>query len=222
MRKICSLIFITLSFGNAFAAEAWTAATEAAEVIVPTVSIEQFAKGKSWTWGYSEVNGTNGESAAPNVFETYTVTNVNGNLVTIEMSTSHGTFQKTKPHHKFIANVKDCVENRLRRPRRSFLVEFYTRSFHPNSQGQWELVSKQHEALMFEEKFNCLQKIPAKDIRLKSEVILGAVTDLFRHDPRASHSWYVNSTDDLKGVAALKNFPGKMRYQFQLLDISSN
>ncbi len=126
-----------------------------AKTMVP-VTLEQFSVNQSWSWAFSEFDTQTGQWKSPYLFEKYTVVQVEGAKVTIEMSSSSEYPVNGAPHHKFIADVSKCLsafaDYKTKKP---WTVAFYTKSFGP----QWELVSAHHKPLVFTEKFNCIREV---------------------------------------------------------------
>ena len=159
------------------------------KTMVP-VTLEQFQPQGSWSWAFSEFDPKLQAWNAPYLFEKYTVTKVEGTLVTIEMSSSSSYPVETPPHHKFIADVQKCLTaNSDYKTKKPWSVKFYTKSFGP----EWELVSSAHKPLVFTEKFNCISTID-------DSIILESV--------------YVEQ-GPLAGIAASKVFD--VNYKFELI-----
>ncbi len=165
----------------------------------------------SFTWSYSEWNKKEDKWSKPYLYETYVVTKVDQNKVTIEMYSSESFDVKTEPHHKFTADVLKCKEigekgpNHLKR----FKISFYTRSI----EDRWTHLSKRFKGLAFTEKFNCLnsQKVSFTEIEAPADFV--SVDSLFQWNSYEIKSWYILDDSTLTGVAAdryVKNYRMKL------------
>lgn len=154
------------------------------------VTLEQFQPQASWTWAYSEFDVATSTWKAPYLYERYTVIDVQGSKVTIEMSSSSTYPVETSAHHKFTADVNKCLSAYADyKTKKSWTVVFYTKSFGP----KWELVSSAHKPLVFTEKFNCISTID-EAVQLESQYV---------------------EEGPLAGVAHFKTFD--VNYKFELL-----
>lgn len=136
------------------------------KTMVP-VTLEQFQPQASWSWAFSEFDTKTQKWNAPYLYEKYTVITVQGSKVTIEMSSSSSYPVESPAHHKFIADVSQCLtayaDYKTKKP---WTVTFYTKSFGPH----WELVSSSHKPLVFIEKFNCITTIDDA-VQLESDYV---------------------------------------------------
>ena len=175
----------------------------------PTFSKVQFKKGAKWTWSYSRWSESKDDFEAPYLFETYKVVDIDGEEVTIEMSSGDELNHEVPPHHKFVVNLADCLEagKSLFRFKR-FRIQFYNR----NSSGEWKLVSKKHKALAFTEKFNCLSI--DKPYHLDIIDLFDQSMSGFRWDLDDQDSWYGYRTESEWPGVLLKRSARKIRILF--------
>jgi hypothetical protein len=176
------------------------------------VSPEVFSIGKQWSWTYSSFDKKNAQWT-PYFLETYTVVAREGSLVTVEMS-SHPTSESgpTPAHHKFIADVNDCLRAANDPQRRNWTVQFYTKSFGLD----WELVSRSHPNLVFTEKFNCTGP---NGVDVATDTF--DTQAIFQILPKAHQdaSWYFLNFQGLEGVAARKFFQPGLDYKFEFTNV---
>ena len=165
-----------------------------------TVEQDLFKKGDFFVWAFSEYDKSISQWKEPYLYEKYTVTDVEGDVVTVEMSSDSQPNSSSASHHKFKANIKECLSlGASKNSMKKWKVSFYTKSFGP----QWELVSKKHKGLVFTEKFNCLSD--------NVEVESGAVSwdgdwNISSEKLKKVKSWYFTDHPVLKGVTYRKVF----------------
>lgn len=157
------------------------------------VDIESFQEGSFWTWSYSE--STDGVYASPYLYETYEVTQVMGSFAKVEMSSGPSAGIRYEPHHFFIIDLLQCSDVKRGLGRLNGLrVHFYSKSF-----GDWELLSRKHDGLVFTEKFNCLENSIARKSKVFDLASYGSV-ELFQWQGLRIKSWY----DQADGVAKVR------------------
>ncbi len=164
-----------------------------------TVDASQFFVGAHWTWSYSQESSSGQTWESPYLFETYQVVQVDKGRVTIEMSSASDSTQanSTEPHHKFVVDIRECLNRgQSLAPLRRLKIRFYTKSFGSG----WQLVSKNHKALAFTEKFNCFndETHPQNNGSLS---LFGQVQPIVQFENYFTQSWYLNAVDHpLAGV----------------------
>jgi hypothetical protein len=185
--RFFSFLFLVFSFTNSI-----SVCTSAADV----VHTGQFYVGATWTWSYSEWNQGAADFDAPYLFETYRVTEVKGPLVTVEMSSGDREDQKNSPHHKFVANLQECLEfGENPKLLRRFRIEFYTKSL----DGGWTLLAPHYNALAFTEKFNCLSTPQTR--HFDRFPVQGQTVAAFQWQDHWTQSWYALAPESpLHGV----------------------
>jgi len=177
-----------------------------------TVAPERFYEGAAWVWSYSEKKEDSSEYQKPYLYEKYEVVKNQKGLITIEMSSGPDPTNFKSAHHKFIADVEDCLERGstgLESKLRSWKIAFYTKSI----EKKWSLVDKRFKNLAFTEKFNCfsfLNSGMAKKINFKEESLV-----LYRANLKSIKTWYVFGDSSLAGVGVLR-FP--KNYKMELED----
>jgi len=123
-----------------------------------TVNLDTFEHGSYWIWSYSEKTKDSDLFQQPYLYEKYEVVKVQGDKITIEMSSSSDLVFDEPAHHKFRADLSKCLElgeSSSDRSMRSWKIAFYTKSLGPD----WSLVSKSFKSLAFTEKFNCFSSL---------------------------------------------------------------
>jgi hypothetical protein len=113
------------------------------------VQMSQFQEGDYWTWTYSSLEKDG--SWSPYFSERYTVSKVDGALVTIEMSSTSYPYTPSPAHHKMVVDFTKCEKASQDAKFKNFTIAFYTKSFG----NGWQLVSSSHKNAPFTEKFNC-------------------------------------------------------------------
>ena len=115
-----------------------------AEVSLPTVAVSDFTVGRSWTWDYTQGDGT------PWSTERYTVVAATGSVVMLEISSDYGGGQNLKPNTRLQVEVTKCLSaysNSAQKKPWSFKM------FSLSAKGWSEFEAP--STLAFEEKFNC-------------------------------------------------------------------
>ena len=173
------------------------------------VDLDSFQPGHSWTWSYSEQTEISSPWQDPYLFETYSVVDRQGSLVTIDISSHADRGGNLAPHHRFIVDLTDCMnaKNSLGRLLR-WKIKFYTKT----RSIDWQLVSRKHDSLAFTEKFNCYDgPIPFKEIQNR---IVGETRDIAKWLSIPLQSFYIADDSALAGVAAQR----RSRNYLMLLD----
>ncbi len=167
----------------------------------PTIQIDQFEKGHFWVWSYSEWNEEEKNFFDPYLFETYEVTDVEDAKITIEMSSSPSIDQKQPPHHRFVINLDRCLTlGQSQKSLKNLRIHFYTKSMG----NDWKLLSKNHKALAFTEKFNCLSASQAANIDLHK--FQNSQWPSFQWPEFSPTSWYIYSKEaPFRGVMIKRN-----------------
>lgn len=182
---------------------------------IPSVQFDQFQPGHYWRWLYSEWNSQD-QNFKPYYVERYTVTAVEGKMVTIEMRSAGVPNKQGPAHHKFILDFSKC-ERAARDPRfKNFSVHFYSKSFNQD----WELVSNAHSHKVFTEKFNCASPFPGRRVEYQKFSYQGREVSTFQvpTQPPRKDSWYFLDEPELKGVAAYKSFAPNGAYKLEFID----
>lgn len=178
------------------------------------VSMDQFYPGAYWVWSYAERDEESQKWQDPYLYERYQVIAVDGDQVTIEMSSGSEVDHENEPHHKFVADVSRCLELGASKMKfQRFRIEFYTKSFG----NGWSLLSKKHKGLAFTEKFNCF----SDKVKQKTDQIsfFSELVDVFQWRTLAPRSWYARSMDaTLQGVMMKR---GTKNIAIKLIDINS-
>ncbi len=167
----------------------------------PTILKDQFTIGDRWVWSYSEWSHEKNDFLRPYLFETYEVTAVRDAEITIEMSSSPDIDQKEPSHHKFIIDIDRCLTlGKAKQSLRNLRIHFYTKSLDQN----WKLLSKNHKALAFTEKFNCLSSNQGANIDLND--FQNSQLPSFQWTDFSPTSWYAYSEKaPLRGVMVKRN-----------------
>ncbi len=176
------------------------------------VDLDTFQPGVTWVWSYSERADDEGAWPAPYLFETYKVVERQGDRVTIDMASHDSRRTHWDPHHRFVVNLKDCL-NSKKSLRRLFhwKIAFYTKT----RSADWHLVSRKHDNLAFIEKFNCYDgPIPFQEILRKT---VGEVRVTAKWLSIPLQSFYIADQSQLAGVAAQRR-----SRNYQMLLDSSN
>ena len=176
---------------------------------LPVVDKKVFQKGQQWVWAYSEFDKDSNQWLKPYLYEKYTVTEVNGDIVEIEMSSDAELSGSSSAHHKLKANLSECLKAGTNvQKMKAWKIAFYTKSFGP----QWELVSLSHQGIPFTEKFNCLsvdKEVVTEFVEWDSEL-----WEIFNANSSGKGSWYFYGHPDLVGVTHSKDFNG---YRMELV-----
>ncbi len=115
-----------------------------AEVALPTVQLADFAVGTSWTWDYQESSGKLYST------ERYTVIEVRGSEVLLEIASDYGGGQNLKPNTRVRADIAKCLaaySNPYQK--KPWSITMYSLA----AKGWTEFDAP--STLAFEEKFNC-------------------------------------------------------------------
>lgn len=180
----------------------------------PVISSDLFKIGNSWTWAFSAPRGDTGTWETPYLYETYKVTQRKGDLVTIEMSSGPDIDSPFNPHHKFRANVADCLkQGKSKSSLRRWKIDFYTKNLPPHA-NQWKRVSRRHKGLAFTEKFNCLKSTSPRDFRQKDIYWEGQNWLIFTTSRSKHASWYFTDHQELRGIAHNKILGGGYKMEF--------
>lgn len=180
-----------------------------------TVSSQTFAEGDTWTWAYSAWDKLQQNWQSPYFFEKYTVTDVAGDLITIEMASGSRMPVATPAHHKFIADLKTCLESS---DLKTWTIQLYTKSFGSG----WVAADLKNKGLAFTEKFNCTSVAEATEVQFQELTFSnGSTVQLISiPDPNEPASWYIQNHFELDGVAYLKYF--ETGYKFELVNEPSS
>jgi hypothetical protein len=179
----------------------------------PVVKLSDFRVGKYWVWVYFEQNKTTQKWETPYLYERYSVIEVEGSIVTIEMSSGPRLPVLTPAHHKFRVDIKTCLKNYGQLENlKNWTVEFYTKSLSPD----WELTSKFHKNLVFSEKFNCTATSSQSTVFTVNTEL--GVLSAFKHNVLGWDSYYGLDNPALRGVAVLKYFDS--HYKFELIEMN--
>jgi hypothetical protein len=170
MKKLIALFVFAAT--NLLAASAFA--------VAPIVLPQTFHIGDHWIWDYFDDQGQLYST------ERYTVVETNGTKVLFEMSTRFSQTQEFKAHHRFEADVAQCVN-----ANKNWRLKMWAWQ-----NGRWEPFANS-KTLMFEEKFNC--------VLTEIETRQTAAGPQFRTKPNGT--WF-----DSYGVAAEKSFDG---YKFR-------
>lgn len=182
---------------------------------VTQVQLSQFVPGHVWSWQYSEQNRKTG-AWEPYLIERYTVTEVSGSKITIEMSSdSPNDPRRSKAHHKFVFNFKSCETARANPGARKWTVEFYSTSL----TGSWSLVSRTHPNHVFTEKFNCSNPNEKEVVQNGTYSLPSGAYPTFRIERgiKEDTSWYFTDHPEFRGVLANKLFYPTLRYRAELM-----
>lgn len=156
---------------------------------VPVIGIADFSPGRSWTWDYSQTD--TGERTSS---ETYTVTQVAGSNVTIEMSTMFPGESEFHVHHRLIVPLDRCL-SAYQNP--GVVRSWSFRMFYRDENGNWsETVPP--TTLAFEEKFNCDPWV-SDTMSLLTVFRDGVNGREFMHKPsrRLEASWFSETGSDV-------------------------
>jgi len=112
---------------------------------LPLVSAEQFYVGATWVWNYYK----DGDHQQLHSLEKYTVTAVQGDRITFDITTQQASSAQFTPSARFHVKLSDCL-----RSFRGGRHHFFTVELQGYANGQWS-EGYQMKSLAFEEKFNC-------------------------------------------------------------------
>jgi hypothetical protein len=181
-----------------------------------TIAMNQLRVGRHWVWRYSEFHKETG-TWVPYLDERYTVVDVKGTKVTVEMSSTEAGKEGAAPaHHKFVFDYKNC-ELAGRSPAfRHWTLSFYSKSL----AADWALVSGTHPNYVFTEKFNCSKTRSAPEI--EAMPFEGRDWRVFRELTHSTEEsgWYFLDHPRLQAVSAQKFFAPDGAYRFQFLTVS--
>lgn len=181
-------------------------------VELPAVQAETFPVGATWIWAYSEFSKDTQTWNPPYLYEKYTVTQVKGDRIEIEMSSGSQKDVVNPAHHKFDFKIEDCLKTKTVADKvkpKNFTIQFYTKSFSPN----WELVSSAHKNLPLIEKFNCTQVALNENISASTVLLGGKTWNAFALP--WSESIYGSGDTRVNGIAVVKHFD--VYYKFELV-----
>ncbi len=177
-----------------------------------TVDENQFFVGGTWTWAYSQQSSSETTWEAPYLYETYQVVQVEKSKVTIEMSSRSDwkNGSATEPHHKFVVDIKQCLKRgkslaQLRRLK----IQFFTKSFG----NGWQLVSKNHKALAFTEKFNCFQNTTHPQM-IDSIDLIEKNLPIVKFENYFTDSWYLSAMDHPLAGVMIRRLAGDILVEF--------
>lgn len=205
--RIAAVVALWMNFNLAPAA---SAALPTDEPPVAITELSRLQPGDSWSWTYSQKQPAT-DTWAPYFIETYTLTKVDGKLLTFEMQSSPLPPKPSPAHHKFIVNFANCERAANGGPL-NWTMFFYRR----DENSRWELISNSFENFAFTEKFNCVHPT-AGTIDYIHAPWNGGETTLFS-SPQPSNtgpSYYFLEAEGLRAVAARKIFPPKGEYKFE-------
>ena len=180
-----------------------------AQFPLPTVQMADFQVGRSWTWDYTEDDGK------PYSTERYTVIEVNGSTVLIEIASDYGGGQNLKPNTRLRADVAKCLAASLN-PLQKKPWSMTMFSLGAGGWSEFEAPS----TLAFEEKFNCDPHVhlnPADPVRTETSMIDGMHVFQQKLLRGPGSSWFADSGPE-SAVAVKKEFTAdpSMTYQFKL------
>jgi hypothetical protein len=150
-------------------------------IAAPQIHVSEFTQGKTWAWDYYDDQNQLYST------ERYKVLSVTGNVVTIEMATEFPSKPGFVAHHRFEADVDQCLHSNK---------TWKIRTWYKNGSA-WEEYTNPKTA-MFEEKFNCLPEAIDWESTIFGEMF----------QTRKNGGWYAYN-----GVAFEKKFQG---YYFRM------
>jgi hypothetical protein len=184
------------------------------------ISTGQLKLGRHWSWTYYK----DGDLTEFYSAEIYTVVEVSGSLITIEIQSKYSASGEFKANTRFRTDISKCYQA-FGNPehKKEFTIDLF-----PMQDGQWATVPYQVSSNAFEEKFNCNPAIHSANNSLYETRFDSAHTPwgeehLFQQWPREPGSqiraFYFEDEPELKGIAYRKDFnPGTSNHFIMLLN----